>query len=297
MSTLPGQDFAPLAVTSRWRAPFGILLGLLVGGAALLVTQLALFEPTITYRLRDGVLEVRGGSGLLGNRRTIPVASVVATEEVTLGRGRRTAGTAMPGYCGGRFSYDGLGGVWQVTDCRRRVLLLRLAGEERPVLLSPPDVAAFAAALAGARDGDFSPPPTPPPLSWRLFTLALLLAVAPAAVFAVLAVLLAPRRLRYRVWGGELEVQLLLCRRRFRLTGAHARRLTPSGRVWKIAGSAVPGYYAGWFSLDGQRTRLYASTVKAAGVLVEGERRVFVTPADSKGFLAALRAQGARVEE
>jgi len=38
------------------------------------------------------------------------------------------AGTGMPGLCAGRFSYDGLGSVWQVTDCRRDVLLLREPG-------------------------------------------------------------------------------------------------------------------------------------------------------------------------
>ena len=59
---------------------------------------------------------------------------------------------------------------------------------------------------------------------------------------------------------------------------------------------ATPSDDAGWFSLDGRRTRLYASTVRGEGVLVEGDRRVFVTPADAAGFLAALSAQGALVE-
>ncbi len=296
MSTTPGSDFAPAPNSSRWRVPLAVLLLALVGGAAFLVVQVALFDPVIVYRVEAGALEVRGGSGLLGNRRSIPLERVVATEEVTLGRGRRTAGTALPGFCAGRFSYDGLGPVWQVTDCRRQVLLLRLEGEERPVLVSPPDVAAFRAALVAGHGADLSPPRRSPPLSWRLLTLSMLAVVLPGAAYAVLAVVLAHRRLRYRVWGGELEVQLLLVRRRFRLAGATARRLTPSGRVWKIAGSAVPGYYAGLFSLAGGRARLYASTVKVEGVLVEGAARVFVTPADVPGFLAALRSHGARVE-
>ncbi|MGE5234835.1 MAG: PH domain-containing protein [Acidobacteriota bacterium] len=62
----------------------------------------------------------------------------------------------------------------------------------------------------------------------------------------------------------------------------------------RIVGSAMPGYYAGRFPIDGGVTTVYASTLKD-GVLVEGGERVFVSPADGAGFVAALRDAGARL--
>jgi hypothetical protein len=294
MSYNPLTEFPPLAPSSRWRAPLNALLLVLALLPLALVVQLLLFQPTIVYRLQGGALEIRGGSGLLGNRRTIPVASIGESAEVTLGRGRRVAGTALPGYCAGRFSYDDLGAVWQVTDCSRNVLLLRVAGEPRPILLTPPDRAALLDALRSGREGDFSPPPRSQPLGWTLLAVLFFLVMLPTAGYVLLAVTRGSRRLRYRVAGGELEVQLLLWRRRFRLAGSRARRFTPR-RVWKLSGAAIPGYAAGWFKVDGESTRVYATTVRQEGVLVEGERRVFVTPADVPAFLAALRGQGVHV--
>jgi len=288
-------DFPPLPAASRWRVPLGVLLIVPLLAALVLVVELARFQPTIVYRIEGGVLEVRGGNGLLGNHRRIPLASLSEVSEVTLGGGRRVAGTGLPGYCAGRFSYDRLGSVWQVTDCSRCALMLRLTGEERPILLTPPDRAALGQALRDGRDGDFSPPTRRPPLSWVLFISALPLLVVPLAVYTAAAFFVAPGKLRYRVGSGQLEVQLLLVRRRFPLAGARARRHTPR-RVWKLAGSALPGYLAGSFRADGVTTRIYATTARQEGVLLERGRRVFVTPADVPGFLQALERQGARIE-
>jgi hypothetical protein len=257
--------------------------------------MLALSRPVLSYRVDGGVLQLVGGESLLASRREIPLGSIEGSEVVVLGRGRRVAGTGLPGLCAGHFSYDGLGDVWQATDCRREVLLLRMAGEERPVLVSPPDRDAFLAALAAGRDADLSPPPVPEPREWRLFKTALPAVAVPGMAYVAFALLAAPRRLRYRVDGLELEVQLLLVRRRFSLAGAAARRYTPK-RAWKWAGTGMPGYLAGLFTVDGASTRVYASTVREEGVLLEGAKRVFVTPEDIPGFLGALREQGVRVD-
>lgn len=283
-------------VHSRWRLPLGVLLVVLCLVPAVFGVVLALSRPVLSYRVEGGVLHLVGGESLLASRKSIPLGSIERTEEVVLGRGRRVAGTALPGLCAGRFRYDGLGDVWQATDCRREVLLLRVAGEARPVLVSPPDREGFLAVLEGGRDAELSPPPVREPRGWRLFKGALPVVVVPVLVYVAAALLAAPRRLRYSVDGLELEVQLLLLRKRFPLAGATARRYTPK-RAWKVAGTGMPGYFAGAFSVGGASTRVYASTVREEGVLVEGPKRVFVTPEDVAGFLEALRQQGVAVVE
>ncbi len=290
------REFRSRPVRSRWRWPLAVLLVVVCLVPATLAVSLAFSTPTISYRISAGRLELRGGESLLASQRSIPLAQIVASEQVTLQHGRRVAGTGLPGLCAGHFRYDGLGDVWQVTDCRRQVLLLRVVGEERPVLVSPGDPAAFLAAVAAGRDVDLSPPPVVEPFAWRLFKVAMAVMMVPLVAYVVAALAAAPRRLRYRVGDGVLEVQLLIWRRRFSLPGSTASRYTPR-RAWKTAGSAMPGYYAGCFRVDGAATRVYASTVRDEGVMVDGERRVFVTPADLVDFLAELRRNGAMVAD
>lgn len=289
------REFWPRVSSSRWRVPLGILLFVLCLVPAVFGVMLALSRPVISYRVEGGVLHLVGGESLLASRRAIPLSRIEGSEVVALGRGRRVAGTGLPGLCAGHFRYDGLGDVWQVTDCRREVLLLRVAGEGRPVLVSPPDREAFLAALAAGRDADLSPPPVSEPRGWRLFKTAMPAVTVPVVAYVAFALLAAPRRLRYRVDGLELEVQLLLWRKRFSIAGASARRFTPK-RAWKWAGTGMPGYFAGVFSVDGASTRVYASTVREEGVLIQGPKRVFVTPEDIPGFLGALSEQGVRVD-
>lgn len=288
-STAP--EFAPAPVRPGWTRVLGVALTALVLVPGLFGVLLVTSRPTITYRIANGSLELRGGESILASHRTYPLASITEWREVQLGRGRRTAGTGMPGLCAGYFRYDDLGPVWQVTDCRRDVLLLRVAGEERPVLLTPPDRAGFLAALQSRQDGDFSPPPYPQPAWWLLFKLLIVLGTVPVAVYVGAGFFLASRRLRYHVGGGELEIQLLLLRKRFPLAGLRARRYTPT-RALKWGGTGMPGYFAGRFSVDGQATRVYASGIRQEGVLLEGDRRLFVTPADIDGFLTALHNEG-----
>lgn len=294
MHHVPCEKFAPQPNGSRWRLFWGVALTLVALVPAVFVSVLAFSGPSISYRIHSGVLDIHGGEGLLSNHRTVPLGAIRKSGEVRLEGGRRVFGTGMPGFCAGRFSFEGLGNVWQVTDCRRDVVVLRVDGEPLPILVSPPDHATFLAAMRERRDGDFSPGPVAAPAWWRLFKLAIFVVLVPAAAYVPLAAFLAPVRLRYRVEDGNLEVQLLVSRRRFPLAGRSARRYTPA-RAWKLAGSGLPGYFAGTFSVDGQITRVYASVVKTEGVMIEGEPRIFVAPADTDGFRAALRRQGVRL--
>ncbi|HNX51668.1 MAG TPA: PH domain-containing protein [Thermoanaerobaculaceae bacterium] len=285
------EEFSPKPNRSRWRVFWGVVLTMVTVPPVILVGLLAMSGPSICYEIHGGVLDIRGGKGLLSNHRTVTLGAIRESGVLRLQGGRRVFGTGMPGFCAGRYSYDALGSVWQVTDCRRDVVLLRVEGEALPILVSPPDEARFLAALRERLDGDYSPGRASTPVSWRLFPLLLLIALLPAAAYVPLAAFAAPRRLRYRVANGELEVQLLVFRRRFPLAGRTARRYTPRS-AWKVAGSGLPGYFAGSFAVDGQTARVYASVVKSEGVMIEGEPRVFVAPADTEGFLAALQRQG-----
>lgn len=295
MKTTAVSEFLPLPARSGWTRVLGVILTIAVLVPGLLGVHLVTSRPSITCRIEGGMLVLRGGESVFASHRTIPLDSVLDIDEVRLDRGRRTAGTGLPGLCAGYFSYDNLGPVWQVTDCRREVLLLRIRDEKRPVLLTPADREAFRAALASRQDGDFSPPPHPQPWWWLAFKIALIAFTLPVAAYVGAAFLLAARRLRYEVTGGELVVHLLVLRKRFPLSGTRARRYTPS-RALRWGGTGMPGYFAGRFSLDRRSTRVYASALKREGVLLEGEPNVFVTPADIDGFVAAIRANGARVE-
>ncbi len=125
-----------------------------------------------------------------------------------------------------------------------------------------------------------------------IFVLAF--SLIPLGLFLAAYLAVAPRRLRYRIEPGALIIRTWLVTRRFEICGAAARRWSP-GRAVRIAGTAIPGYFAGLFRADGANVRMYA-TAESDGIAVAADRTVFVTPPDNDAFLAALRAAGARVE-
>jgi hypothetical protein len=101
--------------------------------------------------------------------------------------------------------------------------------------------------------------------------------------------------MRYLVGDGRLRVNTIFSRRDWATQGMHARPHTPRVTL-RVAGTAVRGYYTGWFRADGKTTRVYATDL-AAGVLIDGPARVFLSPEDRAGFLAALGAEGATIDE
>jgi len=284
------SEFRPTPVSGTTRIVVGIVLSVLITAATAVTVALVWLPRDIRYEISGESLRVMLRAGVWRVGREVRVASIAEARPIALRGGRRQFGTAMPGYCVGTFSYPDLGSAWQATSCGRAAILIRVAGEERPLLVNPADRDAFLGTLSTGRSGTFAPAPWAPLPGWIWVKLALLaplllVPLVPAYFFV------APRRLRYEIVQGELAVRLLLVTRRFPLAGSRVRAARPT-KVRKVAGSAVPGYYAGVFRLDGESARVYASQVKE-GVLVEGAKRVFVTPAEPEAFIAAVTRHGA----
>jgi hypothetical protein len=285
------REFSPPVRPSLLRVVLAVVFPLLVlvPVGALLAAILGM--SPMRYTIGDGALVVHSGDFFSGER-SIPLADVTEVRAVRPRGGRRTAGTALPGYCAGRFSYPDLGGVWQATDCGANALLVTASGALTPVLISPPDAEAFAAAI---RAGTPTSITLPPPGKGRLHVLVILFGgggiVSVVMVSALL--LLGPKRMRYRVGDGALEVRTLFGRKSWSLAGAQARTYTPQ-KLRRMVGTAAPGYYTGRFRESGQATRVYATEVDRV-VLLEGADRVLLSPEDRVGFLRALEAEGASV--
>jgi hypothetical protein len=106
--------------------------------------------------------------------------------------------------------------------------------------------------------------------------------------------ILGPSRMRYLVGDGAFEVRTLFGRQSWPTAGARARGHTPA-RLWRVAGSGMPGYYTGRFREGGEGVRVYATDLTRV-ILFEGPDRVMVSPEDRAGFLEALRAEGVEIE-
>ncbi|MES2638492.1 MAG: hypothetical protein V4850_03395 [Myxococcota bacterium] len=100
------------------------------------------------------------------------------------------------------------------------------------------------------------------------------------------------RPMRYRIEGATLVVPGWLRHVRIPLTTAVVS--TGSANGWKVTGTALPPYALGLFT--DREGRYHAAATVEAGVWVRGARRVFVSPADVPGFVAALVAAGATAD-
>jgi hypothetical protein len=259
-----------------------------VAGAA--VPGIVWLPRAIRYEVSAGSLRVLLRAGWWRTGCEVPRAAITAVRPVELGPGRRTMGSAIPGYCVGAFTVDGLGPVWLATSCGRSAVVVEAAGQPRPIVVAPADRDGFLEALSAGRAAAFAPPAGAPMAGW---TAVRLLSLLPLLLVPVLVAtfFVAPGRLRYEVGSGELVVRTLLATRRFPLAGARVRRCTP-GRILKVAGNGLPGYYTGWYRADGGSVRVYATRL-VDGVLLEGARRVFVTPAEVEAFVEELKRNGA----
>jgi hypothetical protein len=244
-----------------------------------------------SYRIADGALVLQSGD-LFSGTRSVQLRDVTDARVVGLHGGRRTAGTALPGFCAGRFKYPDLGPVWQVTNCGGRGVLVEVRGEERPIVISPPDPDAFLAHLhEGTPTVVTLPPPDNGPIRALVFGLG---SVGIVTVLMVSALMfLGPSRMRYLVGDGALEVRTLFGKKRWPTAGARAKGHTPA-KLWRIGGSAAPGYYTGLFRESGETTRVYATDLSRV-VLFEGPARVILSPEDRVGMLRALEEEGVAV--
>jgi hypothetical protein len=284
------REFAPTAPSRGARIGAVALLALVLCAVGPAVLLLGL-PVQVAYAVGPGVVvgHTRHGPFARADRWTLPSPASASLRE--LQGGRRVSGTAMPGLCAGRWAWPGVGEVEQLGTCGAAMVLVPRAGELPPLLLEPADRAAFAAAVRSGAAGRF-PAAVPDPASawWRLLPGALGL-----APLLLLGLVLGGRRLRYRVDGAALVVELPWSRRRLSLPGALVHPAHRPRRVWRLFGTSLPGLHLGWFRAEGRALRVHATTLRE-GVLVElpGGDRTFLSPADPEAFAAALVAAGAR---
>ncbi|MEO7330701.1 MAG: PH domain-containing protein [Minicystis sp.] len=275
------------------RIALALLLPLVVIVPMLGLAAITLSLAQASYTFADGALIIDSGD-LFSGARTLRLADISDAQVVVLSDGRRTAGTALPGLCAGRFSYPEHGAVWQVTDCGGRGVLLRSPSEPVPIVVSPPDPQAFLALLHNGADARIVfPPPNQGPL--RLLGLI----VAPLAILTIVGVsvllLLGPSRMRYRGGEGFFEVHTLFSKTRWPTEGASAKAHTPSGLV-RVAGTGAPGYFTGRFREGGKWARVYATELGRVVLFESGEVRVIVSPEDPVELLRALEEEGVSVD-
>jgi hypothetical protein len=268
-------------------------IGLPLSAVVLLPTIFAVWlvwaPHVVELEIEDGQLHVTTAPAPVSRHRTIDLTSVVTVEEMTLGRGRRVAGTGLPGYCVGVFSYDEIGRVWQATDCSHSALVLRRT-DDTPIVLTPPDRDRFRTALENGGGYHESQPRPDTGRGWLMIKLMVLFTPL-LGMLVPLIFFIAPGRLRYRVVSGGLEVSTMLGTKLFATAGCTARSHKPKVgmRLW---GTGAPGYYTGTYRVDGTNTKIYTTSVKE-GVLIEGPGvRVLVNPENEDAFLDAIRTTG-----
>jgi len=290
MSDQPAREFVPVA-SSRKAARWWF-----TGGLALLVLLLAwlgggyLWPGTLRYEVNTENLIVTTGRSLVYDVTTLSLARLSEPTTVVLRHGKLHFGKEKPGYCVGYFEFPSLGEVYLASDCGEQGVLVRGSGQTAPLVLSPADPEAMMFALRNHRPGVFVPPARrfASYAGWLVLYLVLLVVGGWVAgpVFIV-----APARLRYRVVPGELRIARLGKSVCMPLAGARVRRHRPLLGE-RMSGLVLPGYVVGSHQFDSAPTSVFAS-VKDEGVLIEGEGRVFVTPADIDGLLGALETAGA----
>jgi hypothetical protein len=287
------REFRPPARKRGARLGLTVALTLL-----LLLTPLIFVAPMsfatlrIVYTVGPEVLRIETGVPVDG-AKSVPIASIRERRVVALHGARRTAGTALGGFCAGRFWFQEIGDAWIATDCGGRGVLLRSDAMDRAIVVSPPDPEAFLRDLDGRTGAVIRlAPPEDAFLRPLLTVVAIVILVVAASVIAL--AVRGPEAMRYLVGGGMLEVRTLFGRQRWMVAGARAKAQRAKITV-KIAGAGMPGYVTGLFREGGETTRVYA-TDPVEGVLFEGPARVYLSPDDRDGFLRALADEGAKVE-
>jgi hypothetical protein len=121
--------FRPPRLKRSLQLAIGVPLTVLALAPSLLAVWLVWSPHVIELRIADGRIDIVTAPSFFGGRQSVDLDSITAVDRATLGTGRRIAGTALPGYCVGRFSYPEMGAVWQATDCSNDVVVLNRAGE------------------------------------------------------------------------------------------------------------------------------------------------------------------------
>jgi hypothetical protein len=282
------QEFYPRAVASQIPKILAVTVGGVLLLCALLLGTIAAGDSQVAYLFRGGALTIQTGSFLDGNRHFLTTA-VTDARLVNLTASRRVRGTAMDSVCTGRFWHPETDVVWQATDCSKTGVLLTVAGEDFPILVSPPNPQEFVRLLAMPAEGRIVlTPGRVGPL--RLLIGATAVAVAIGALLLAAVFLRGANRMRYFVGNGELVVRTLFRHRAWPLGQLKARAYSPTAPA-RLVGASMPGCYTGLFLEQGKSLRIYATDL-ANGVLLEkGAERVYLSPGDPEMFLAALATE------
>lgn len=278
-------DFRPAPPGSTGRILLVVLVALCLP-LSLLPLFLLAGPRTMAYHLEGEELTVEARLGPLDLGRTIPRDRVTASTAVTITSAHRQAGTAVDGFCHGRWSAEPVGVVWMATSCTNDVVKLDVDGHDHPWLLSPLDREAFLAALP-AGDGTFEVLPAPPG-SPALAITGLLVGLLIAGTGALLVI--SPQRLRYELLPGALRVHTAWGTRVVSLVGAGIRP-EPGVRIGiRLFGIGMPGHNVGRFRVGGRTAQLYLSDpAKAVWIEPTEGLPVLLSPEDLDGFLTAAR--------
>lgn len=279
------------AKPSRVRLWAPVLLLLPIFG--MFIAMYAVFSPHhVLYRMDESTVVVEADAGRWHQGTAFDRADIREAREVRLTGGRRTNGTAIAGYCQGSWRYDTLGAVWQATTCGADAVAIEVSGRDpQTVVLTPADRAGFLAALATPGSvSDWDPAPAEESLGFLWVLPVVMLAGVGTLVLVVMKI---ARPLVYEIDGSELVVPAHFSPVRVPLAGATVKA-EALGWAWRVAGSALPGFYLGLFARKEGRFHA-AATDRKDGLFVEGGgKRVYVSPADPAAFVAALEAVGAR---
>jgi len=285
--------FRPPRLKRGLQLALGLPLTLVLVLPTLFAVWLVWAPHVVVIRVEEGWLHITTAPAPISRHHSFAINTIVAVDELNVSRGRRVAGTGLPGYCVGTFSYAETGRVWQATDCSRSVLVLRRANDN-PVVLTPPDRDRFLTALESG--GGYHESQAPPETGRGWFMIKLMILLTPLlGILVPLIFFVAPGRLRYRVISGGLEVVTMLGAKRFATAGCTARPHRPKVglRLW---GTGAPGYYTGTYRVDGANAKIYTTSLDN-GVLIEGPGvRVFINPENDAGFLEAIRTMGGATE-
>jgi hypothetical protein len=291
MTNPPVREFR--AARPATRPAWAALVGAFVALPVVAVLGSWLTAPhQIEYEVTSEKIVIHAGTSMTEKNKEVMLSRIEEASPAWLRGGTLDFGTEKQGYCVGFYEYPNYHKVWQATDCSAEGVIIRAGGEVMPIIIAPGNRDGF---LAAVRDGlpmTFPTAAKPTGLHWpALIALAVLSWGAAGVLGALLFV--GPARLRYRVGDGRLEVATLLKRQSFTIAGFKVHPHSPliGG---KLSGVNLPGYCAGVVNFDRAPTSVFAS-VREHGVLLEGDERVFVSPADPAGLIAALVAAGAQV--
>ena len=271
--------------TSRWS--FALIFGILaVTLGAVFMSMTVLIAPAhVSYAVSADHVKIEANLGPFDHSRTLARPEITAARLVNLHGGARIAGTGLPDYCQGEWRYPELGMVWQVTTCTPTGVVLET--EEGRVVVSPQDREAFIAAVQSGEAREF---PAVPGASRGVLPW---MGAIPLLILGALALLFS------KIWGvsyqiehGALRVPANLRTLSVPLAGAKVARYSPE-RIWRLVGTGLPQLYLGLYRVDGRNMHV-AATRRSDGVLVEGERVMWITPEDPEAFLQEAERAGAK---